>query len=160
MGSGSKIFLSTALIAVTVIQAGAALAGAPTNLTQALSRNFPPQRSFPTQPSRPAVEPRAPRTVSGPLDLRPPAHGIEFGDRAVFPSAMIHRQLGGSEESSQLPALSAQNAHIRPPLEVMARRIHSEGLPVARLWENKSALVHIGLNQRGKPGLWLVQKTH
>ena len=44
--------------------------------------------------------------------------------------------------------------------EAFARRFHREGLPVARLWENKSALVSLGLNQRGKPGLWLVQKTH
>ncbi len=41
-----------------------------------------------------------------------------------------------------------------------ARRVHREGLPVARLWESKSALVSIGLNQKGKPGLWLIQKTH
>jgi hypothetical protein len=38
-------------------------------------------------------------------------------------------------------------------------RVHREGLPVARLFETKSALVHLGLNPRGKPGLWLVQKT-
>jgi hypothetical protein len=44
--------------------------------------------------------------------------------------------------------------------EDFARRVHREGLPVARLWENKSALVSLGLNQRGKPGLWLVQKVH
>jgi hypothetical protein len=44
--------------------------------------------------------------------------------------------------------------------EAFARQFHREGLPVARLWENKSALVSLGLNQRGKPGLWLVQKTH
>ena len=31
---------------------------------------------------------------------------------------------------------------------------------MARLFENKSALVHLGLNPKGKPGLWLVQKTH
>jgi hypothetical protein len=44
--------------------------------------------------------------------------------------------------------------------EAFARRVHREGLPVARLWENHSALVSLGLNQKGKPGLWLVQKTH
>jgi hypothetical protein len=42
----------------------------------------------------------------------------------------------------------------------LARRVHREGLPVARLWENRSALVSLGLNQRGKPGLWIIQKTH
>jgi len=39
-----------------------------------------------------------------------------------------------------------------------SRRVQREGLPFARLWENKSALVSIGLNQKGKPGLWLIQK--
>ena len=42
----------------------------------------------------------------------------------------------------------------------MARRVHREGLPVARLWENHAALVSLGLNQRGKPGLWIMQKVH
>ena len=40
------------------------------------------------------------------------------------------------------------------------REFHRDGLPVARLWETKSALVHVGLNQKGKPGLWIVQKMH
>lgn len=44
-------------------------------------------------------------------------------------------------------------------VEAFARRFHREGLPLARLWENHSALVSLGLNQKGKPGLWLVQKT-
>jgi hypothetical protein len=43
--------------------------------------------------------------------------------------------------------------------EEFTRRVHREGLPVARLWESKSALISLGLNQRGKPGLWLIQKT-
>jgi hypothetical protein len=42
----------------------------------------------------------------------------------------------------------------------LVRRVHREGLPIARLWENHSALVSLGLNQRGKPGLWIIQKTH
>jgi hypothetical protein len=40
----------------------------------------------------------------------------------------------------------------------MARRFRREGLPVARLFENHSALVSLGLNSRGKPGIWLIQK--
>jgi hypothetical protein len=44
--------------------------------------------------------------------------------------------------------------------EAFAQRFHREGLPVARLWENHAALVSLGLNQKGKPGLWVVQKTH
>jgi len=48
----------------------------------------------------------------------------------------------------------------RPAIQDFVRRVHREGLPVARLFETKSALVHLGLSPRGKPGLWLVQKTH
>ena len=44
--------------------------------------------------------------------------------------------------------------------EIFARRVHQEGLPVARLWESHSALLSIGLNQKGKPGLWFTQKAH
>jgi hypothetical protein len=47
----------------------------------------------------------------------------------------------------------------RSQAQIIAHRIHREGLPLARLWESKSALISIGLNQRGKPGLWLTQKT-
>jgi hypothetical protein len=36
--------------------------------------------------------------------------------------------------------------------------VRREGLPLARLWENKSALLSLGLNKKGKPGLWIVQK--
>jgi hypothetical protein len=42
--------------------------------------------------------------------------------------------------------------------EELAKRLRREGLPVARLFENQSALVSLGLNQKGKPGLWLIQK--
>jgi hypothetical protein len=43
--------------------------------------------------------------------------------------------------------------------EAFARRWHREGLPLARLWQNHSALLSLGLSPRGKPGLWLIQKT-
>jgi hypothetical protein len=42
----------------------------------------------------------------------------------------------------------------------MAKRFRHEGLPVARLWENHSAFISVGLNGKGRPGIWLVQKTH
>jgi hypothetical protein len=67
----------------------------------------------------------------------------------------------GSRDSN-LPALGADAGETRvmSRAESFARRFHREGLPVARLWENHSALVSLGLNAKGKPGLWLVQKTH
>jgi hypothetical protein len=48
----------------------------------------------------------------------------------------------------------------RPSIEERMRVARRDGLPVARLWESKSALLHLGFNQKGKPGLWLMQKTH
>ena len=42
--------------------------------------------------------------------------------------------------------------------EQLATRFRREGLPVARLFESHSALLSLGLNQRGKPGIWLIQK--
>ncbi len=93
------------------------------------------------------------------LDLRAPAQLAATDERATgFPSALAHRQFAAPDASAQLPSLGAGNP--RPPLPELARHIQHEGLPIARLWENHSALVHIGLNQRGKPGLWLAQKIH
>jgi hypothetical protein len=62
-------------------------------------------------------------------------------------------------EAAQLPALGPDGMHTRPTIQDLVQRVHREGLPVARLFETKSALVHLGLNPKGKPGLWLVQKT-
>jgi len=81
----------------------------------------------------------------------------------AFPSG-LHRQAPGVQEQEQmrLPELGAQapQGRIKGRAEEFVQRVHREGLPLARLWENKSALVSLGLNQRGKPGLWIVQKTH
>jgi len=43
--------------------------------------------------------------------------------------------------------------------EEFLRRVHREGVPVVRLWESHTALLSLGLNQGGKPGLWLIQKV-
>ncbi len=106
------------------------------------------------------------------LDLRLPADSpptiIHGGAAALasapFPSAIHHLDLGkadlGTDDRIQPPALwtGELNFRVMGQPEILARRIHREGLPVARLWETKSALLSIGLNQRGKPGLWLTQK--
>jgi hypothetical protein len=108
------------------------------------------------------------------LDLRPPGDSppanIHGGAAALasapFPSAIHHLDLGkadlGSDDRVQPPALGTGelNFRVMSQAEIFAHRIHREGLPVARLWESKSALLSIGLNQRGKPGLWLTQKIH
>jgi hypothetical protein len=75
-----------------------------------------------------------------------------------FPSA---RRAPKSESvEDQLPSLGNADPgmKIRSPAEEFTRRFHREGLPVARLWETRSAMVSLGLSPRGKPGIWLIQK--
>ena len=102
------------------------------------------------------------------LDLRPPTVAIEAGRPAggeagkalgAFPSA-LHRSPMGEDEKTQLPTLGSGSERVPSRAEEFARRVHREGLPVARLWENKSALVSLGLSPKGKPGLWITQKIH
>jgi hypothetical protein len=84
---------------------------------------------------------------------------------APFPTAIHHLYMGkadlGTDDRINPSALGTgeQNFRAMSQAEIFARRIHREGLPVARLWESKSALISIGLNQKGKPGLWLTQKV-
>jgi hypothetical protein len=131
-----------------------AYAAPPPNASASMARSFAAQRN-----SSQATQSRG--AAAARLDLRIPAHPMEPDDKTLaFPSSNTHGQFGGIQDSTHQPSVATEATRERPPLEVMARRIHREGLPVARLWENKSALVHIGLNQRGKPGLWLVQKIH
>jgi hypothetical protein len=96
------------------------------------------------------------------LDLRAPSHAVDAGNLAekspgVFPS-MAHRQ-NPAQEQVELPALGSDGMRTRASIQDFVHKVHREGLPVARLFETKSALVHLGLSPRGKPGLWLVQKT-
>jgi hypothetical protein len=104
------------------------------------------------------------------LDLRLPSAreiGAFPAASAAFTAASVDSPSWGrprtpGNRDSNLPALGADvgEARVMSRAESFARRFHREGLPVARLWENHSALVSLGLNGKGKPGLWLVQKTH
>jgi len=101
------------------------------------------------------------------LDLRPPETlaGVRPSapvedSAATFPSAR-RTQFGtptGSEED--LPGgSSVATLRMENKIQEMERRVPREGLPVARLWETKTALLHVGLSPKGKPGLWLIQKV-
>ena len=57
------------------------------------------------------------------------------------------------------PAASP-GAHIMSPLQTMAHNFRQEGLPLAKLFQNNESLVHLGLNPKGKPGLWIIHKLH
>jgi len=102
------------------------------------------------------------------LDLRLPVSVVAADtDRVpVFPSQ--RRSLTSAQLEERFSGLNAEisqpRMEISQPrmgrLEEIARRMHREGVPLARLWESKSALVSLGLNQRGKPGLWIIQKIH
>ena len=111
------------------------------------------------------------------LDLRPPAagefatllasrsHGEATANNAAagyqsksFPAARKAEDIDENPLSSM--GAGASQSRVMGRAEAFAQRFHREGLPIARLWENHSALVSLGLNQKGKPGLWLVQKTH
>jgi hypothetical protein len=101
------------------------------------------------------------------LDLRPSVNGVAAADvaPASFPSALqrqslLHPQSLDAQQQFELPGMGAARAPGRVPgrAEEFAQRVRREGLPLARLWENKSALLSLGLNKRGKPGLWIVQK--
>jgi hypothetical protein len=95
------------------------------------------------------------------LDLRLPVDALDDTAKYAtqFPSA-LHRPTLAALQQSGGGSDAATNARTPGRLEELARRVRREGLPIARLWQNKSALVSLGLNQRGKPGLWLIQKVH
>jgi hypothetical protein len=107
------------------------------------------------------------------LDLRPPRDSPPTIIRgsvdplAFTPFPSLTHRLGAdkanlaTDDRTRPTALviGELNFRVMGQAEILARRIHREGLPVARLVETKSALLSIGLNQRGKPGLWLTQKT-
>ncbi len=117
-----------------------------------------------------------------PLDLRPPQEkssatnyqGAGALAAASFPSAIHHSEPGKTEIGGEdrgtgdqmrssvfgAHALSFQGMSQGQILAQRIQRIHREGLPIARLWESKSAALSIGLNQRGKPGLWFAQSMH
>ncbi len=97
----------------------------------------------------------APETLSGGRASAP------IGDSAaVFPSAK-RAPLGATTAAEEDLPGGRPFATLRMESKVheMERRVPHEGLPIARLWETKTALLHFGLSPRGKPGLWLIQKV-
>ena len=117
-------------------------------------------------PGRPSFrapsQPQAPQGLAQHLDLRPPHLEMagNAAERSHFFGAPAPRQNLSPQEQVPLSAMAGDGMRNRLALQDFVRRVHREGLPVARLFESKSALVHVGLSPRGKPGSWLVQKIH
>jgi hypothetical protein len=101
------------------------------------------------------------------LDLRPPETApVEHAPAPIddpataFPSAKRARIASDNRVQDGLPTLGGgAPTRTMSRAEETARRLQHEGLPIARLWESRTALLHVGLNPRGKPGLWLIQKV-
>ncbi len=93
-------------------------------------------------PAKPKLDLRIPDNVK-------PAEGD--------PSAPGRNGPGAGNQNAQ--AFQLPYAKPKSAAEEFVNRVHHEGLPLARLWENKSALVSLGLNQKGQAGLWLIQKA-
>jgi hypothetical protein len=108
------------------------------------------------------------------LDLRAPRASTSAISRdgtsafasEAFPSMTHHLETGKPDslvdDRIQARALSIGelNFRVMSQAQFLASRVHREGLPLARLFESKSALLSVGLNKRGKPGLWFTQQTH
>jgi hypothetical protein len=97
------------------------------------------------------------------LDLAPPTIAPATHEKAPesFPSFNRHGA-ATPEEQSKFGGLNNPVGNQRVPsrAEQLVRNFHRDGLPVARLFQSENSLVHLGLNQKGKPGLWVVQKIH
>jgi len=124
------------------------------------------------------VRPDSKIQSAGELDLRPPPDvptamspsGLRVA--GWFPGAAVAGFTAAGARSAVFPAPGAPSAvapagssaseggHLMSPMQLMAHNFRQQGLPLAKLFENKDSLVHLGLNQKGKPGLWIVHKLH
>jgi len=87
------------------------------------------------------------------LDLEPAAashwiDGPRRGALAVSSAPSVNPKLD--------PAVKLSWA--TPRVEALARNFHRQGLPIVHLWENSQSLVTLGLNRKGVPGLYVLQK--
>lgn len=100
---------------------------------------------------------RAPLSLSAPDGERPALRNES--PPGSFHAARLGVPMHPSLEESRLDlGTNAIPISTRSRAEELARRFQHQGLPVVRLFENHAALVSLGLNQHGKPGIWLIQK--
>jgi hypothetical protein len=113
-------------------------------------------------------------TIFTRLDLRVPQDpfvpGIQGGsvspERSGFPSEFQRLPADVAVSATREHtvqsglAISAAEFHFASSAERFVRSVQREGLPIARLWKSDSGLLSIGLNKRGKPGVWFTKKLH
>lgn len=124
-------------------------------------------------PSRPIAGREYTPTAN--LDLRAPRafpaaisnEGATAPAAESFPSSTHHLDPGnsdlGANNRTHTRALGLGgdlDFRVMSQAQIIARRVHQEGLPIARLFQSKSASLSVGLNSRGKPGLWFTQTIH
>jgi hypothetical protein len=126
----------------------------------------PPSGIGPAKPSRATGALDLRRLDLRPPDFRPsdlrPGPDIRPAEHVAtpFPSAKRSQLAPARRAEDDLPELGSREAvRTASRAEQLVRRVHQEGVPFARLWETRSALLHVGLSPRGKPGLWLIQKV-
>jgi hypothetical protein len=92
------------------------------------------------------------------LDLRPPMDSTR--SPAPDPVALASHSGFDIDDPIARRGFGTREAHfpVMSQPETLLHRVHREGVPIVRLWNSHSALLSIGLNQKGKPGLWLIQK--
>jgi hypothetical protein len=77
----------------------------------------------------------------------------------VFRHAAMSTMADESPTTSTVAqSLSSARWDDTPQVMQAARQFKRRGLPLVHLWESQHALLAFGLNQHGKPGLYLTQK--
>jgi hypothetical protein len=155
MGSGApnRTLLAVSIACSAVIALHQARAEPPREkVTIALSRD--------SKSSQSAASATAARSIAGRLDLRPPVEAQMSNEEVAAIPLNARFSTGNHRFSADESASSAGSTHIMSPLQTLAHNFRQEGLPIAKLFQSNQSLLHLGLNPRGKPGLWLVHKLH
>lgn len=94
-------------------------------------------------------------TVKGPTRSLRLAPNFDV-EESVRPRGMrpVAASLAAAASSDELSARDGSR------FQALAKNFRREGLPLARLWQGNHGLVSLGLNPKGKPGLWFYRQTH
>jgi hypothetical protein len=103
---------------------------------------------------------KAPEREAPHLDLRAPSQNSASTEAPTSTAQGGHRLFESNGPFRAEQSDSARQGHINSPLQNVVHNFQREGLPIARLFQNDNSLVHLGLNPKGKPGLWIVHKLH